>query len=63
MHVFTSVYNGGVDDARSADKEEVEWSDLTILPSNVLSNLRWLVPLALDKIRNQEFGSFAVKYR
>lgn len=62
MHVFTLVHNGGTDDARSADKEKIEWFDPYALPSNVLHNLHWLVPLALDRIRHREFQSFSVKY-
>ncbi len=62
MHVFTLVYTGNANDARSADKEKVEWFDVHALPSNVLSNLHWLVPLALDRIAHQEFKSFSVRY-
>jgi len=63
MHVFTLVYGGDITDAKNVDKEKVEWFSPGDLPSDVLSNLRWLVPLALDKIRHQEFGGFSVKYR
>jgi len=62
VRVFAFVYRGSMDDARSADKEKVEWFDPNMLPPNVISNLRWLVPLALDKIKHQEFESFSVKY-
>ena len=62
MDVFTLVYHGNISDAKSADKERVEWFDVRALPPNIISNLSWLVPLALDRIRNREFQDFSVKY-
>ncbi len=62
MHIFALVYEGDMNDARSADKEKVEWFDSGALPSNVLANLRWLIPLAIDRMKHQEFSNFLVKY-
>ena len=62
MDVFTLMYSGDMGDAKSADKERVEWFDTRALPQNIISNLSWLVPLALDRIRNREFQDFSVKY-
>ena len=62
MDVFTLVYSGDMGDARSADKEKIEWFDSCALPPNIISNLSWLVPLAIDKIKHQEFQSFSVRY-
>ena len=62
MDVFTLVYSGGMGDARSADKERVEWFDVRALPPNIISNLSWLVPLALDRIKHRAFHDFLVRY-
>ena len=62
VYVFALVYCGSISDAKSADKEKVEWFDPSALPPNIISNLSWLVPLALDKIKHQEFQSFSVRY-
>jgi 8-oxo-dGTP diphosphatase len=35
--------------ARTAEDQEVFIADVTALPANVIDNLRWLVPLALDQ--------------
>ena len=63
VSVFALVYRGNTSDAKSADKEKVEWFDPSVLPANIISNLGWLVPLALDKIKQQEFQSFSVRYK
>ena len=63
MHVFTFVYKGKPSDARSADKEDVEWFDMKTLPLNTISNLTWLIPIAIDRIKNKEIGDFSVRYR
>lgn len=64
MHVFALIYDGNINDAKSADKEKVEWFDPNALPPDVIiSNLHWLVPLTIDRIKHQEFESFSVKYR
>lgn len=63
MYVFTLVYKGNSSDARSADKEEVEWFDMKALPPNAINNLTWLIPLAIDRIKNQEIGDFLVRYK
>ena len=62
MDVFTLVYSGDMGDARNADKERVEWFDVRALPPNIISNLSWLVPLALDRIKHHEFYNFQAKY-
>ena len=63
MHVFTVIFEGDADDAKSADKEKVEWFDARALPANSMSNLTWLVPLAIDRIKNQEFLGFSMEYK
>ena len=35
--------------ARTAEDQEVFLADVHALPSNVIDNLRWIIPLALDR--------------
>ena len=60
--VFTSVYKGDKNDAVCNDKEIVEWYSVDDLPLNVISNLQWLIPLSLDKIKNNFFKEFIISY-
>ena len=62
VDVYTLVYKGKLDDALTITDEEVGWFDVAHLPENVLNNLHWLVPLAVDKIKHNEFNSCLVYY-
>ncbi len=47
MHVMRSVSERALE-ARTIEDQEVFLADVRALPDNVIDNLRWLVPLALD---------------
>lgn len=47
MHVMRAV-SDRAREARTLEDQEVFLADVNALPSNVIDNLRWLVPLALD---------------
>jgi 8-oxo-dGTP diphosphatase len=47
MHVMRAV-SDRARDARTVEDQEVFLADVNALPANVIDNLRWLVPLALD---------------
>lgn len=34
---------------RSMTEEQVAWYDVQTLPTNVINNLRWMIPLAIDR--------------
>jgi 8-oxo-dGTP diphosphatase len=53
LEVFTYVYDGLPEDAITAGKEQIEWFDVNHLPENVIYNLRWLIPLSIEMIRNK----------
>lgn len=61
-HVFALVYQGNSSDVRSMEKERVEWFAVDALPANIISNLTWLVPLAIDRIKSNEFSCISVRY-
>jgi 8-oxo-dGTP diphosphatase len=48
MHVMRAV-SERAGEARTMEDQEVFLADVNVLPVNVIGNLRWLVPLALDR--------------
>jgi 8-oxo-dGTP diphosphatase len=48
MHVVRAM-NDRAREARTMEDQEVFLADVDALPANVIDNLRWLVPLALDR--------------
>ena len=48
MHVMRGVSELALE-ARTIEDQEVFLADVRALPDNVIDNLRWLVPLALDR--------------
>jgi 8-oxo-dGTP diphosphatase len=48
MHVL-SAFHAAADRARTAEDQEVFLADADDLPKECIENLRWLVPLALDR--------------
>lgn len=48
MHVLSAV-SARAAEARTLEDQEVFLADVRALPGNVIDNLRWLVPLALDR--------------
>lgn len=60
--VFALIYSGKESDAKSTDKEIVEWFDVNNLPQNAIDNVSWLVPLCLDKITHKTFETFSITY-
>ncbi len=52
VEVFASVYVGKQTDVVTLTDEEVTWFPATALPAEVMSNLRWLIPLSVDVLTN-----------
>ena len=48
MHAVRA-FDAAAADARTMEDQEVFLADVTALPPNVVDNLRWLIPLALDR--------------
>ena len=48
MHALRAV-DPAAHEARTAEDQEVFLADVAALPSTLIDNLRWLVPLALDR--------------
>ncbi|MDO8617654.1 MAG: NUDIX domain-containing protein [Candidatus Uhrbacteria bacterium] len=61
MEVFGYIYTGDLTDAKSLEEERVEWFDVEKLPKNVINNLRWLIPMTLDKLKHGGFKEAVVE--
>ena len=61
VDVLAYVYVGNPNDATTQESEPVEWFDVDALPNNIIGNLTWLIPITLDKFKNQEIKTFAVE--
>ena len=46
IYVLTCIYPRSLDDAKQNDYEHVEWFGTKTLPSNILENLNWLIPMS-----------------
>ena len=62
VDVYARIHKGELDDASTTTDEEIEWFDVDKLPEIVLSNIPWLIPLAIDKVKNGAFTQFSVFY-
>lgn len=60
MAVFTHVYQGNRNDARSQEAELINWHPIHALPDNTLANLRWMIPYALELLHEQRLQPFAI---
>lgn len=50
VETFSCIYTGDLQAVRTLTDEDVEWFAVDALPINVMSNLRWLIPLAIDQL-------------
>jgi 8-oxo-dGTP diphosphatase len=62
VSLFTAVYSGKEDNMVSMTDEQVRWYPVNDLPKNVIPNLRWLIPLCLDKLQNNKFKQITIEY-
>jgi 8-oxo-dGTP diphosphatase len=62
LDIYAYVY-GDLSHAKTMTTEKVEAFPVSNLPSNILSNLRWLIPMAVDKLENHEFEPFKIKMK
>jgi 8-oxo-dGTP diphosphatase len=53
LELFTYIYEGSTRDAITAGKEKIEWFSVDDLPDSVIFNLKWLIPLCIELIRNR----------
>jgi 8-oxo-dGTP diphosphatase len=52
--IMTTIYEGNPKDAKSLTDEKVAWQKVDKLPKNMISNLRWLIPLCVDYLKTEQ---------
>ncbi|MEK7570874.1 MAG: NUDIX domain-containing protein [Patescibacteria group bacterium] len=62
VFVFTVQYKGELKDAATVTDEVVRWYPKDLLPENINTNLNWLVPLCINKIKEGKPKHIAVIY-
>jgi 8-oxo-dGTP diphosphatase len=62
VEVYALVHNGSLEDAKTAEDQKIEWFNPKNLPTNVVGNLHWLIPAAIEKLQNNSFGKMAIEY-
>lgn len=60
--VFACVYLGNIRDAKSLEQEQIEWFKTNHLPANIMDNLSWLIPLSIDKLKDDKPASVNIIY-
>lgn len=53
VDIFAAVYKGAPTDIQTITTDPVAWYSTTTLPAHVVSNLRWLIPLAHDALTDE----------
>ena len=62
VDLYTLIYLENSKDFFTATDEKVEWFRVDDLPNNILKNLNWIIPLAMDRLNNKELKSCLVEY-
>lgn len=62
MSLFTIVFESKPELAKQAGKEKIEWFSVSELPSNIIPNLKWQIPLAIEKILYNALIKFDMEY-
>ena len=60
--LFAAIYLGNENDAHSNEDQEVEWVEIKSLPTTIMTNLSWLIPMALDQVKNNNLKSVQIAY-
>jgi len=62
VEVFGYIYDGELFKAYVFEKEKIEWFSVNDLPKNMITNLTWLIPLTLEKLKEQKIEKFTIHY-
>jgi len=61
VNFYVTAYDGPEESVKTVTDEKVGWYSANDLPSKVITDLIWLVPLALDKLKNNKFKMVEIK--
>lgn len=59
---FAAVFDGHMNQAQAQTDELIAWYLVQRLPLNVISNLRWLIPLAVDVMTKESPPQVSIRY-
>lgn len=59
---FVAVYEGDETDAKQMTDEEVGWIDFQDWPTNTTENMRWLIPMAANRLNGEKISAIVVEY-
>ena len=62
IYVYAAIYQGAMADAHKNDYEEIEWFPHQPLPDNALPNVRFLVPMAREKLRGHDLKEVIIRH-
>ncbi len=62
IEVFTTAHTQNPHLLQTKTDEFVSWVDLKKLPSNIVPNLLWLIPLSRDVLQNREVKKVVASY-
>jgi 8-oxo-dGTP diphosphatase len=67
VQIFTIIQDSEHGELKTVEDQEVSWFEIDKLPENIISNLSWLIPFALNCIKqgnadNLTFGTFSYEY-
>jgi 8-oxo-dGTP diphosphatase len=63
VEIYATVFSGSENNVQSLTEDEVAWYEVDHLPNNVITNLRWLIPLGIDCWTNEQVIQVDVKYQ
>ncbi|MBI4138450.1 MAG: NUDIX domain-containing protein [Candidatus Wildermuthbacteria bacterium] len=62
VDAYVLLHQGDPKDAVTKTDEKIQWFSVKDIPEHALDNIPWLIHLALDKIRHNEFKNFFIQY-
>ena len=60
---YAVIHAGKLSAASTMTDEVIDWFDAKNIPIHAISNLRWLIPLAVDKLEHNKFHYSSVHYK
>lgn len=62
VDLYTMLHFGNTDDFSTTTDEKIEWFKINDLPDNILEKLNWMIPMAMEKLKNNDFKNCSVEY-
>jgi 8-oxo-dGTP diphosphatase len=63
VYMFALQYLDKETDAQAMTDEQIAWHNPKALPEHVVMNISWLVPLALEKLHDDQFDIVPITYK